>query len=68
MISAEEKIKLKGNQIGRLELDPEGETFSFICCECKLTHSFSLALEDNGKIGVAIQYNKKLTKQNREQK
>jgi hypothetical protein len=37
------------------------EMWRFACCDCGLVHNISLAIEDNGKLGIAIERNKKAT-------
>lgn len=37
-----------------IELDKGGECIKFSCCDCGLTHKFTMKILDNGNIGVMI--------------
>ena len=43
----------------------DGETFKMHCCECGLTHKVSVAVERNGKIGIAMRRDQKETEARR---
>ena len=42
---------------------PKGGTIYFVCCDCGLVHHFGFAIEDNGKIGFAVERDNRRTGQ-----
>ena len=48
-----------------LELSATGEVFRLACCDCGLVHDVAVALEENGKIGIALRRNQRATGQRR---
>lgn len=59
------KWKVLRKKIEQMEFNPKGEKFYFACCDCGLVHTIAIAIEKNGKIGMAFKRNQKLTLQNR---
>lgn len=47
-----------------VELDNE-EVFYFSCCDCGLVHKVCIAIERNGKIGIAMERNLEQTRRSR---
>lgn len=43
-----------------LEIE-NGEIIKFACCDCGLIHDIAFAIEENGKIGIALRRNKRAT-------
>ena len=59
-------MKYKQQKDGdRLEFNPAGDIWRIACCDCGLVHDVALAIEKNGKIGIAIEQNKRATGQKR---
>lgn len=46
----------------RIEFRTSGDRSKFACCDCGLTHNIVMALEENGKIGMAFERNEKVTR------
>jgi hypothetical protein len=44
-----------------------GEIMRLACCDCGLIHDIGFAIEENGKIGVALKRNNRATAQRRRQ-
>jgi hypothetical protein len=42
-----------------------GEIMRLACCDCGLIHDIAFAIEENGKIGVALKRNNRATAQRR---
>lgn len=42
-----------------------GEIMRLACCDCGLIHDIGFAIEENGKIGVALKRNNRATAQRR---
>lgn len=45
-----------------IEIENE-QILKFACCDCGLVHDIGVAIEDNGKIGLAFKRNKRATGQ-----
>lgn len=58
---------LKDNE--KFEVDIiSGEIIRFACCDCGLVHNIAFAIEENGKLGVAMSRNLKATNNRRKTK
>jgi uncharacterized Zn finger protein len=49
----------------RFEVEAIGEVIRFACCDCGLVHQIAFALEDNGRIGIAVKRDNRSTGQKR---
>ena len=45
------------------EFEKDGDYIRIACCDCGLVHNIGIAIEDNGKIGVAFERNNRSTGQ-----
>lgn len=46
-----------------VEIDIDKELLACACCDCGLVHDVAFAIEDNGKLGIAMRRNKRATAQ-----
>ena len=47
------------------KINKEGGIIKFSCCDCGLTHNFTLAIEEDGDIGFVLERNGRSTGQMR---
>lgn len=52
-----------------IEIDIQNKEFlSFACCDCGLIHTIAFAIEENGKLGMAVKRDINATNKRRKQK